>query len=114
MRSFVRLRKNKNTSDPKVWLEREDYLVVHQYKNNGYNIVLDVNSGAIHVVDDVTYDVIPMFEAHSREEIVTALQDKYKKEEIEEAAEEIKELKENQELFRRYCGPLEYTQFSDQ
>ena len=73
--------------------------MVHQYKNNGYNIVLDVNSGAIHVVDDVTYDVIPMFEAHSREEIVTALQDKYKKEEIEEAAEEIKELKENQELF---------------
>ena len=32
--------------------------MVHQYKNNGYNIVLDVNSGAIHVVDDVTYDVI--------------------------------------------------------
>ena len=26
--------------------------MIHQYKNNGYNIVLDVNSGAIHVVDD--------------------------------------------------------------
>ena len=36
--------------------------MVHQYKNNGYNIVLDVNSGAIHVVDDVTYDVIELFE----------------------------------------------------
>ena len=34
--------------------------MVHQYKNNGYDIVLDVNSGAIHVVDDVTYDVIEM------------------------------------------------------
>ena len=32
--------------------------MVHQYKNNGYNIVLDVNSGAIHIVDDLTYDVI--------------------------------------------------------
>ena len=32
--------------------------VVHQYKNNGYDIVLDVNSGAVHVVDDLVYDVI--------------------------------------------------------
>ena len=47
--------------------------MVHQYKNNGYDIVLDVNSGAIHVVDDVTYDVIAMYESHSREEIVDAL-----------------------------------------
>ena len=36
--------------------------MVHQYKNNGYNIVLDVNSGSIHVVDDVVYDVIPLVE----------------------------------------------------
>jgi len=36
--------------------------VVHQYKNNGYNIVLDVNSGSIHVVDDVVYDIIPLVE----------------------------------------------------
>ena len=36
--------------------------MVHQYKNNGYNIVLDVNSGSVHVVDDVVYDVIPMVE----------------------------------------------------
>ena len=43
--------------------------MVHQFKNNGYDIVLDVNSGAIHVVDDVTYDVIALFEDHSREEI---------------------------------------------
>ena len=38
--------------------------MVHQFKNNGYDIVLDVNSGAIHVVDDVTYDVIALFEDH--------------------------------------------------
>ena len=34
--------------------------MIHQYKNNGYNIVLDVNSGAVHVVDDIVYDVIPV------------------------------------------------------
>ena len=32
--------------------------MIHQYKNNGYNIVLDVYSGAVHVVDDLCYDVI--------------------------------------------------------
>lgn len=80
-------------------IESEDYPVVHQYKNNGYNIVLDVNSGAIHVVDDVTYDVIPLFEAHTKEEIVAALKHQYKEEEIKEAYDEVSELKENKELF---------------
>ena len=32
--------------------------MIHQYKSNGYNIVLDVNSGAVHVVDELCYDVI--------------------------------------------------------
>jgi uncharacterized protein len=35
--------------------------LVHQYKNNGYNIVLDVNSGMVHVVDDLSYDVIDLY-----------------------------------------------------
>ena len=33
--------------------------MVHQYKNNGYNILLDVNSGSVHVVDDLVYDMVP-------------------------------------------------------
>lgn len=37
--------------------------MIHQYKNNGYNIVLDVNSGSVHVVDDLTYDCIPVLES---------------------------------------------------
>lgn len=73
--------------------------MVHQYKNNGYNIVLDVNSGAIHVVDDVTYDVIELFEAHTAEEIVKTLSAKYEEAEIKEAIEEVEELKKNEELF---------------
>ena len=36
--------------------------MIHQYKNNGYNIVLDVNSGSVHVVDDLVYDLIPLVE----------------------------------------------------
>ena len=73
--------------------------MVHQYKNNGYDIVLDVNSGAIHVVDDVTYDVIANYEEHSAEEIVEILKDTYSVEEIKEAIDEVKELVDNEELF---------------
>jgi uncharacterized protein len=36
--------------------------VIHQYKSNGYNIVMDVNSGSVHVVDDIVYDMIPLVE----------------------------------------------------
>ena len=34
--------------------------MIHQYKNNGYNIVLDVNSGSVHVVDELVYEVIEL------------------------------------------------------
>ena len=36
--------------------------MVHQYKNNGYNMALDVASGSVHVVDDLTYEVIALYE----------------------------------------------------
>jgi len=36
--------------------------VIHLYKNNGYNIVMDVNSGSVHVVDEIVYDMIPLVE----------------------------------------------------
>lgn len=73
--------------------------MVHQYRNNGYNIVLDVNSGAVHLVDDVTYDVIPLFETDTREEITEKLKQKYPQAEIEECYEEIRELREEGQLF---------------
>jgi len=66
--------------------------MVHQYKNNGYNIVLDVNSGAVHVVDDVAYDVIPLFETSTKEEIIDSLKERYPQAEITESYEEVKEL----------------------
>ncbi len=73
--------------------------MVHQYKNNGYNILLDVNSSAVHVVDDIVYDMVPLFEEKELSEICDILKDKYAEEEIREAYEEIKELKEAGMLF---------------
>ncbi|MDD6022599.1 MAG: thioether cross-link-forming SCIFF peptide maturase [Acutalibacteraceae bacterium] len=51
--------------------------MVHQYKMNGYNIVLDSCSGSIHSVDDVAYDVIAMYGEHTAEETVKAVCEKY-------------------------------------
>lgn len=51
--------------------------MVHQYKNNGFNIVLDVNSGMVHVVDDLAYDIIEMYENNNQESIITAMVEKY-------------------------------------
>ena len=81
--------------------------LIHQYKNNGFNIVLDVNSGAVHVVDDVVYDVIAsMVENHMEQYTCDAAYDKlaasnmpYDQAQIKEALEEIYELKDAQMLF---------------
>ena len=47
--------------------------MIHQYKLGGYNIVLDVCSGSVHVVDDVAYDIIEIFEDKSRDEVLANL-----------------------------------------
>lgn len=73
--------------------------MIHSYKSNGYNIVLDVNSGSVHVVDDVTYDVINLFEEKSYDEIVLELSNKYNAEEIRECYDEVKALKDEEMLF---------------
>ena len=60
--------------------------MIHQYKLGGYNVVLDVCSGAVHVVDEVAYDIIGMFEEHTQEEILAAMKEKYgNREDITEA-----------------------------
>ena len=72
--------------------------MIHQYKNNGYNIVLDVCSGSVHVVDDLVYDVIELYEQLNVEEIIKKLP-QYPAEDIREACEEIEQLKEAGQLF---------------
>ena len=51
--------------------------MIHQYKLRGVNVVIDVNSGAIHVVDNVAYDIIALYKERSAEEIVSAMLEKY-------------------------------------
>ena len=74
--------------------------MIHQYKNNGYNIVLDTNSGAVHVVDDLVYDVIGLLDrGKEKEEICRDLKGTYESAEVEEAVEECLELKAAGQLF---------------
>lgn len=79
--------------------------MIHQYKLNGYNIVLDVYSGSVHVVDDVAYDIIGMYEGHTKEEITKAALEKYADnpevtaEEIADILEGVEELKKTGKLF---------------
>ena len=73
--------------------------MIHQYKNNGYNIVMDVNSGSVHVVDDVVYDVIALYEDNDKEAIIEQLHGKYAESEIKEAIFEVEELKDAGMLF---------------
>ncbi len=75
--------------------------MVHQYKNNGYNIVLDVNSGAVHIVDDAAYDVIALWESHTKDEILEKLQSDYEVEQIKEAIEETASLETEGILFTK-------------
>ena len=51
--------------------------MVHQYKLNGYNIVLDTVSGSVHTVDEVAYDIIEMYKTHTEEEIVKIILERY-------------------------------------
>ncbi len=76
--------------------------MIHQYKLGGYNIVLDVCSGSVHVVDDIDYDMIALFEAKSKEEIIAAMQAKYPEisvSDMEACYEQIESLKEKGKLF---------------
>ena len=79
--------------------------MIHQYKFNGRNIVLDVCSGAVHVVDDPTYDIISMFETNDLETIKKAVTEKYKdrddvtEKDIENCYAQLLEMQKNGQLF---------------
>ena len=73
--------------------------MIHQYKLNGYNIVIDAHSGSIHAVDGLVYDIMSLYEDMSAHEIVEAMLKKYAGDpqitegEIREALGDIEELK---------------------
>ena len=76
--------------------------MIHQYQLNGYNIVLDVCSGGVHVVDDVAYDIIGLFESQSKEDILTAMAEKYPdlpQSDIAECYAQVEALRDSGKLF---------------
>ena len=78
--------------------------MIHQYKNNGLNIVIDVNSGAIHVVDEVTYEFIGLWEESGKDYATKLIKNKHPEvaeSEIEEVAEEIQALIDDESLFTK-------------
>lgn len=66
--------------------------VIHQYKMDDLNIVLDIYSGAVHIVDDIVYDIIENYEVLSKQEIQDKLSDEYTEDAVEEAFKEVADL----------------------
>ena len=77
--------------------------MIHKYSMNGLFIVLDVNSGAVHVVDEIVYDILDFYKELPLDEIISKLKEKYSADAVKEAYGEIKEL-ENEKLL--YTGDI--------
>ena len=79
--------------------------MIHQYQLGGYNIVLDICSGSVHVVDEVAYDIIAMFENNSKEKIIEDISKKYADKndisagDVAECYAQVVELKNSGKLF---------------
>ena len=79
--------------------------MIHAYKMNGYNIIIDQNSGCVHSVDEVAFDIINMYEEKSRDDITKFILDKYgdredvTEEDIGDCFSDIEELKKDGRLF---------------
>ena len=79
--------------------------MIHEYKLNGYNIVLDTCSGSVHDVDEVAYDMIGLYETMSREDIIKAMLEKYAdrddvtEDDLNECYDDITSLKDEGLLF---------------
>ena len=52
--------------------------MIHAYKSNGYNIIIDANSGSVHAVDEVAFDAISNYEKMERADLTAFLLDQYK------------------------------------
>ena len=79
--------------------------MIHAYKMNGYNIIIDQNSGCVHSVDDVAYDIITNYENKNKDEIKSYILEKYKDrddvtaEDIDLCFDDIETLKKEGRLF---------------
>ncbi|HWR06926.1 thioether cross-link-forming SCIFF peptide maturase [Sporomusa sp.] len=72
---------------------------VHKFYLNGLYIVLDINSGAVHLVDNLAYDILDIYDGSNADEAVAALQHRYDRAAISEAVNELQELMKAGQLF---------------
>ena len=79
--------------------------MIHKYKLNGYNIVLDVNSGAVHVIDDIAYDILDYTNENMSEtlscDILDKLSEKYNESDILATYEELYSLYKAEQLYSK-------------
>ena len=76
--------------------------MIHCYQLGGYNIVLDICSGAVHAVDELAYDMIQQYEVLDREELLQRMREKHTsvpEAELQDCYEQITALKDEGELF---------------
>ena len=76
--------------------------MIHQFKLGGYNIVLDICSGSVHVVDNIAYDIIEMYESTDREAVIQTLRSRHgqiSEEELGRCYDQVTALKDNGKLF---------------
>jgi len=74
-------------------------IMIHKYNMNGINIVMDINSGAVHIVDDIIYDILDEYKTKSTDKIISDYKSKYSVDSIQKAIDEIKQLEQNEQLF---------------
>ena len=77
--------------------------MIHKFKAKDINILLDVNSGGVHIIDDITYDVLnyvePPFADECPSDVIEKLSEKYSAEDIKESYSEIVELYNDKLLY---------------
>ncbi|WAW15560.1 thioether cross-link-forming SCIFF peptide maturase [Peptostreptococcus equinus] len=73
--------------------------LIHKYQMNGFNIVMDVNGGAVHLVDDISYRILDFYEEKTLTKIIELLANEYEKDKVIDAYNELKELENEGLLF---------------
>ena len=72
---------------------------IHKFKQGDKYFVLDVNTGAVHIVDELVYDILDDDKLKEKVDVINELKGKYDEEEISEAYDEIQELVKEEVLY---------------
>ena len=88
--------------------------LIHRYQSNGYNIVLDINSGCSHLVDEVAYEVLPYLEeGMDTAEIIQKLDGRFNEKDVETSVSECRKLAEEGMLFTKDIYEAAIEEFTD-